>query len=101
MNKSKTNKFFWCGWKVPRNIPIEHIAEVWPQDMEGWITGDTVDCMTWVGVVIANSSVNAWKKVLSCYGSSDTLIEQRWPPEEKPDNWQPSDRFPDFSLKLK
>lgn len=103
---TQTSKLYWCGWNVPRTVPDEHMIEKWPNGMQGWITGGTLEgdtpnsgFVTWAGAVIASSPTEAWATVLSCYGPSSTCIEKRWEPEERPKGWQPTDRFPGFNLK--
>lgn len=104
---AQRQRFYWCGWEVPNTVPEEHMVADWPSGMEGWINGEKAsenpedeDLVQWVGVVIATSSLHAWRTVLSCYGPSSQRIKRRWTPEVKPDNWAPTARYPGFSLKL-
>jgi len=103
----KQRKLYWCGWNVPRTVPNEHILEAWPEGMQGWITAETLEDETvnngfiiWTGGVIATSPLEAWRIVLSCFGPSSPRIVKRWEPEERPEGWEPGNRFPGFSLKV-
>jgi len=101
-------KLFWCRWAVPNNIDRRHIVGEWPENIQGWITGKTSESdaaidggfVHWEGGVIAPSPLHAWRKVLSCYGPSRTIIVQRALPEEKPADFDPGDNFPGYNLKL-
>jgi hypothetical protein len=91
-------KLWWLGWTSPKDIPDDHVLAKWPSNMQGWRTGEGDDHLTWVGAIWAETAGDAWTTVLSCYGESAGRVVERFEPDLKPDDWRPTDRFPNFNL---
>ena len=93
-------RVWWCGWEAPEEIPEADCTEGWPRHMRGWLTGWRADGShsVWVGAVYAESAEAAWTIVGSAYTTSAGRLVQRWEPEACDDDWNPGERFPNYSL---
>jgi hypothetical protein len=92
-------QFWWCGWEEPRSIPPIAVAEKWPDNMQGWLTGSADTYTAWTGAVWAESADAAWETILSCFKSPHCgLIRKRWEPSPRGQDMETSDRFEDPRL---
>jgi hypothetical protein len=96
MSEAKVNMHtYWCRYFEPLDIPRRHVVIMWPDGMNGWVSGYRNDAKIFCARVDADSRDAAERLIRSCYGKSGHRIEID-SIDEHPRGWRPpSDRFPE------
>ena len=87
-------KLFWCSWEIDEAIePNDTWADVWPNNMEVYVSGSGDDYVTYCAAIVAEDEEDVWKQIRALYGDAGDCIRERIEPDEitKP---MTTDRFP-------